>query len=70
MGLNFYDYDGLQPKLTPPNISAGIVPEAVDTKDFGKYHLPAWLPSGDGKATVLGSSIATIGNFSPNINLI
>ena len=22
MGLNSYDYDGLQPKITPPNISA------------------------------------------------
>ena len=25
MGLNFYDYDGLQPKITPPNISADSV---------------------------------------------
>ena len=25
MGLKFYDYDGLQPKSVPPNISAGSV---------------------------------------------
>ena len=25
MGPKFYDYDGLQPKISPPNISAGSV---------------------------------------------
>ena len=30
------------------------------TTEFGKYHLPSWLPSGDGKPTVLLSVIPVI----------
>ena len=29
MGLKFYDYDGLQPKISTPNISAGSVPKIL-----------------------------------------
>ena len=36
MGVNFYDYDVLQPKITPPNISAGSVQGGV-TRWVSRY---------------------------------
>ena len=39
MGLNFYDYEGFQPKITPPNISAGSVAIA---EFFWKMQRKTW----------------------------
>ena len=44
------------------NIQKPFVPwvTILVTTEFGKYHLPSWLPSGDGKPTVLLSVMPVI----------
>ena len=43
MGLNFYGYDGLQPKTTPQNISAGRVLGKLTVGSCDGKTLVSWI---------------------------
>ena len=45
MGLNFYDYDSLQPKVTPPNISVGSVHQTTPLAHLKQYSVASRVDS-------------------------